>query len=61
MNVHTEQTILHTENFISHLRGEDEIDKLQRILLNTQQLVTVMKKIQQDHNDKLCNRLEQGP
>ena len=39
MNVHTEQTILHTENFVAHMRGQDDIGTLQRILLNTLQLV----------------------
>ena len=36
MNVRTEQTILHVEPFISHIRGGDEIGTLQRILLNKQ-------------------------
>ena len=36
MNVHKEQTIQNTENFIAHLRGQDDIGKLQRILLNKQ-------------------------
>ena len=43
MNVHTEQTILHTENFIAHLRGEDEIGTLKRIILNTLQLAVGLK------------------
>ena len=43
MNIHTEQTIMHTEIFIARLRGEDEISTLQMILLNKQQLVTGAK------------------
>ena len=39
MQAHTEQTILHTENFMAHIRGKDEIGDLQMILLNQQQLV----------------------
>ena len=39
MNVHTEQTISHTENFVAHMCGQDAIGALQRILLNTLQLV----------------------
>ena len=39
MHVHTEQTILHTEKFMAHIRGKDEIGDLQMILLNQQQLV----------------------
>ena len=35
MNVHKEQTILHTEIVVAHMRGEDEIGTLQRVLLNT--------------------------
>jgi len=40
MNTHTEQIILHLETFMAHIRGEDDIGTLQRILLNKQQLVT---------------------
>ena len=39
MNTHTEQIILHLETFMAHIRGEDDIGTLQRILLNKQQLV----------------------
>ena len=42
-NVHTEQTIMHTEKFMAHIRGRDEIGDLQLILLNTQQLVSGAK------------------
>ena len=40
MNTHTEQTILHLETFMAHIRGGDDIGTLQRILLNKQQLVS---------------------
>ena len=43
MNPHTEQTILHTEKIMAHLRGGDDIGKLQLILLNKQQLVSGAK------------------
>ena len=39
MNTHTEQTILHLETFMAHIRGEDDIGTLQQILLNKQQLL----------------------
>ena len=34
IHTHTEQTILHLETFMGHIRGEDDIGTLQRILLN---------------------------
>ena len=34
MNIHTEQTVLHTEKFMAHIRGGDSIGNLQLILLN---------------------------
>ena len=34
---------MHIETFMSHLRGEDDIGTLQRILLNKLQLVVVVK------------------
>ena len=40
MNTHTEQTVLHLEIFMAHIRGGDDIGTLQRILLNKQQLVS---------------------
>ena len=43
MNVHTKQTIICIENFVTHMKGEDEIGTLQRILLNTLQLVIGLK------------------
>ena len=43
MNIHTEQTIMHTETFLAHLRGEDDIGTLQRILLIKMQLVVGAK------------------
>ena len=43
MNVHTEQKILHTENFIAHLRGKVEIGTLHRIFLSTLQLAIGLK------------------
>ncbi len=39
MQVHTEQTILHTEKCMAHIRGKDDIGDLQMILLHQQQLV----------------------
>ena len=39
MNVRTEQTILHMEKIVAHMRGQDKIGTLQRILLNNLQLV----------------------
>ena len=43
MNMHTEQTTLHLEIFIAHTRGGQDINTLQRILLNKQQLATGAK------------------
>ena len=43
MNVHTKQTIIHTETFMTHLRGKDDIGTLQKILLNKMQLVAGAK------------------
>ena len=40
MNVHTEHNIIHAENVMAHLRGEDDIRTLQKKSLNKQQLVT---------------------
>ena len=39
MHVHTEQTILHTEKSMAHIRGKGVIGDLQMIHLNQQQLV----------------------
>ena len=40
MNAYIEQTILRNENFITHIRGADNIGTLQRILMNKQQVIT---------------------
>ena len=40
MNTHTEQIILHLENFMAHIRRTYDIGVLQSILLNKRQLIT---------------------
>ena len=39
MKTHTEQKSIHLEAFMAHIRGDNDIGTLQRILLNKQQLV----------------------
>ena len=39
IHVHTEQIILHTENFMAHFRGGGEIGDLRQRLFDTYQLV----------------------
>ena len=52
MNVRTEQTILHVEPFILHIRGGDEIGKLQRILLKQQLATCVQNYILQSRHSR---------